>query len=270
MADIEILRYLAAKTGLGLNYLSKDEKISIILEQMRDLFPDVILKGGTALSRVYLAKMGVNRFSEDVDLDFISTKALDEKISTIREKIKEIKGFDVEGPRILHRTLRFDCYYLNEFEQRDRVRLEFYLTQTEAIKAEEVLVKSLFIETHPVIFKVYSLEDLMARKFISLYNRMEGKDIYDLCFCLDLEFDSVNLLKALNNMLDFYKVNQAPFLSDLLLRLREAKKNAYYIGNSTNHFIPRNLRPDWKVFIDTLMLKIERAFGANELAISKF
>jgi hypothetical protein len=26
MAEIEILRYLATKTGLGLNYLSKDEK----------------------------------------------------------------------------------------------------------------------------------------------------------------------------------------------------------------------------------------------------
>jgi len=171
MADIEILRYLATKTGLGLNYLSKDEKISIILEQQRDLFPEVVLKGGTVLSRVYLAKKGVSRFSEDIDLDFISDKGLNEKISTIKDRVKEIKGFDIEGPRILHRTLRFDCYYVNEFEQRDRVNLEFYLMQ------------------------------------------------------------------------------------------REARENAYYIGNSTNHFIPRNLRPDWKVFIDTLILKIERALG---------
>lgn len=123
MADIEILRYLATKTGLGLNYLSKDEKISIILEQQRDLFPEVVLKGGTALSRVYLAKKGVSRFSEDIDLDFISDKGLNEKISTIKDRVKD------------------------------------------------------------------------------------------------------------------------------------------YIGNSTNHFIPRNLRPDWKVFIDTLILKIEGVLG---------
>lgn len=261
MADIEILKYLATRTGLGLNYLSKDEKISIILEQLRDLFPEVVLKGGTALSRVYLAKMGVSRFSEDIDLDFISNKDLDEKITTIKDRVKEITGFDIEGPRTLHRTLRFDCYYMNEFEQRDRVKLEFYLTKTESLKVEDVLVKSPFIETHPVIFKVYSLEDLIARKFIALYNRMEGKDIYDLFYCLDLEFDRGNLLTALKIMLDFYKVNQASFLNELLLRLKEARKNAYYIGNSTNHFIPRNLRPDWKVFIDTLMLKIERALG---------
>ena len=86
MADIEILRYLATKTGLGLNYLSKDEKISIILEQQRDLFPEVVLKGGTALSRVYLAKKGVSRFSEDIDLDFISDKGLNEKIKRGEEK----------------------------------------------------------------------------------------------------------------------------------------------------------------------------------------
>ena len=86
MADPEILRYLSAKTGLGLKYLSKDERISIALEQLHNLFPDAILKGGTALSRVYLAKIGVSRFSEDIDLDFVSDATLDGKISVIKEK----------------------------------------------------------------------------------------------------------------------------------------------------------------------------------------
>jgi len=258
MADPEILRYLSTKTGLGLKYLSKDEKISIALEQLRDLFPEVILKGGTALNRVYLAKLGVSRFSEDIDLDFISNKNLNEKISAIKERAVGIKGFDIEGPRILHRTLRFDCYYMNEFDERDRIMIEFYLTKTKSLKIEDVLVKSPFIETHPVIFKVYSLEDLMARKFIALYNRTEGKDIYDAFYCLDLNFDTKDLLKALSLMLDFYKINQSMFPNELLSRLKNARKNAYYIGNSTNHFIPRNIRPDWRVFIDTLMLKTER------------
>ena len=261
MADPEILRYVAAKTGIGLKYLSKDEKISVILEQLRKIFPEVVLKGGTALNRAYLARLGVSRFSEDIDMDFISDESLDEKISAIRERVAEIKGFDIEGPRILHRTLRFDCYYMNEFGEKDRMRMEFYLTRTEFLKIEDVLVKSPFIETHPTIFRVYSLEDLMARKFIALYNRMEGKDIYDLFYCLDLDFDGENLLEALNLMQDFYRINQPDFLNDLLLRLRDARKNSYYIGNSANHFIPRNLRPDWNVFIDTLVLKIERAFG---------
>lgn len=72
MVDPNILRHISVKTGLGLKYLSKDEKVSIVLEQVRGLFPEVILKGGTALNRAYLARLGVSRFSEDIDLDFIS------------------------------------------------------------------------------------------------------------------------------------------------------------------------------------------------------
>lgn len=261
MVEIEILRYKASKTGLGLNYLSKDEKISIILEQIGDLFPEVVLKGGTAINRVYLAKRGVSRFSEDIDLNFISDENLNEKIDRIKDGIKELEGFDINGPRTVHRTLRFDCYYVNEFDQRDRVKLEFYLTQIRAIKEEAVLVKSLFIETHPVIFTVYSLEDLIAQKFIALYNRMEGKDIYDLFYCLDLEVDRENLCAALKNMFDFYNMDKTQFPRDLLRKLQEARKNAFYIENSTNHFIPRDLRPDWKIFIETLKLKIEQALG---------
>jgi len=265
MADLEILRHLSSKTGLGLKYLSKDERISIVLEQLRDLFPEVVLKGGTALNRIYLAKLGVSRFSEDVDLDFVSNKGLNEKISMIKERAAEIRGFEVVGPWILHRTLRFDCYYMNELDERDRIRLEFYLTGTRFLEVEEVLVKSPFIETHPSIFRVYSLEDLIARKFLAFYNRMEGKDIYDLFYCLDLDFDTDRLFRALNLMLRFYRLGWVDFLKNLLERLREAGENSYYIGNSTNHFIPRSLRPEWKVFIDTLILKIERVLGSKAL-----
>ncbi len=263
MADPEIIRYVSMRTGLGLKFLSKDAKLSIAMEQLRDLFPDVILKGGTALNRVYFLRSGVCRFSEDIDLDFVSDKSLDEKISVIKEKVEQIKGFDIQGPRILHRTLRFDCFYINDFGDKDRIRLEFYLTKTEHLKIEDVMVKSPFIETHPTIFSVYSLEDLMARKFVALYNRMEGKDIYDVFYCLDLDYDKKSLLKALDIMLDFYKIDKALFMNELLSRLKDAKRNSNFIGNSANHFIPKNLRPNWKIFIDTLVLKIEREFGED-------
>ena len=96
MVDPEILRYISVKTGLGLKYLSKDERVSIVLEQLRGLFPDGILKGGTALNRVYLARLGVSSFSEDIDLDFISDKGLDENISAIRERVVEIMDFGIQ------------------------------------------------------------------------------------------------------------------------------------------------------------------------------
>ncbi|MFW6194467.1 MAG: nucleotidyl transferase AbiEii/AbiGii toxin family protein [Halobacteriota archaeon] len=261
MADPEILRYLAAKTGLGLKYLSKDEKISILMEQISELIPEATLKGGTALNRIHLSTLGVSRFSEDIDLDLISDLNLDQKISFIKQRMEKISGFDVQGPRILHRTIRFDCYFINEFDDKDRVRVEFYLTRTPHLKSENFLVKSPFIESHPVIFKVYSLEDLMVRKIMALHNRTEGKDIYDVFYCLDLSYDKQSFIEGLDSMLDFYKcrMKRSEFLENLNLKLKDAERNAYYIGNSTNHFIPRSLRPNWSIFIRSLSTKIGNA-----------
>lgn len=256
MADPEILRYLAAKTGLGLKYLSKDEKISILLEQISELIPEATLKGGTALNRIHLSTLGVGRFSEDIDLDFNSDLNLDQKISLIKQKMEKINEFDVRGPRILYRTVRFDCYFINEFEDRDRVRVEFYLTRTPYLKLENSLVKSPFIESHPVIFKVYCLEDLMARKFMALHNRTEGKDIYDVFYCLDLGYDKQFFEEGLDSMLDFYGITRTEFMEGINLKLKNAERNAHYIGLA-NHFIPRNLRPNWSIFIKTLSSKIE-------------
>ena len=120
---------------------------------------------------------------------------LNERIKTVEAKVKRIKDFNVLGPRVLHRTLRFDCHYTNELGNQDRVRLELYLSQPPYIKSELSLVKSPFVNTYPTLFKVYSLEDLLARKLIALYSRMEGKDIYDVFYSLKLDFKEKNLRK---------------------------------------------------------------------------
>ena len=260
MADPELLRYLAAKSGLGLKYLSKDEKISILLGEIRTRFPDVVMKGGTAINRAYLAKSGVSRFSEDIDLDFISESPLQEKISSISDRMKIIPAFDIAGPHILHRTLRFDCQYLNEFGDKDRIMAEFYLTRTRAVKTLDALVASPFIETHPTIFTIYSLEDLLARKLIALYNRGEGKDMYDIFYILEEKIDCTAFDQALAFMGDHYRIKRDSFPKDLIDKMHILKKNATYIGNSTNHFIPRLRRPDWRTFIDSLIQNLDYFF----------
>jgi len=267
MVDATILRRIAAKTGLGVNYVSKDEKISILLEKLRDLIPDIVLKGGTAVNRVYLSKLGVSRFSEDIDIDFVANFSLDKKIKYLKDKIRGIEGFNIPNARLLHRTLRFDCYYINELGQKDRIMLEFYLTTTKWRKINEVLVKSPFIETHSVIFKVYSLEDLIARKLIALHNRLEGKDMYDLFYLLDFKVNREGLFEILHDLLAFFKINEKDFKKKLLLQLEKAIGQAIYIRDSTNHFIPRTLRPDWNIFLATLKSKIEKLLAKLILKI---
>jgi hypothetical protein len=76
--------YIGFSSALRIYDLIDYEPFTIfVLEQLRGLFPEVILKGGTALNRAYLARLGVSRFSEDIDLYFVSDSGLDEKISAI-------------------------------------------------------------------------------------------------------------------------------------------------------------------------------------------
>ncbi|GAB6136349.1 nucleotidyl transferase AbiEii/AbiGii toxin family protein [Thermococcus prieurii] len=258
--DERMLRYTAAKTGLGLNYVDKEEKISLLLSQLWEVFGEkAILKGGTALNRVYLAKIGAARFSEDIDIDYFNGN-VEVSAEEIINGMKKIKDFNVKGPRVLHRTFRFDCYYTNTLGNRDRVKVEFYLSRPPYIEAEVALVKSPFIDSHPTMFRVYSLEDLLAKKMVALYNRMEGKDIYDLFHALNMGFDIDKFLKALGLTLRFYHI-EGDFWNGLTGKLREAKKNARQIGNSTNHFIPKTLRPNWEELIESLRFRIEELFS---------
>jgi len=258
--DIEMLRYISAKTGLGLNYISKDEKVSYLLTQLWDIFGEkMILKGGTALNRVYLSKIDVSRFSEDIDLDYFGDEALNDKIENIKKKMESIRDFEVKGPRILHRTLRFDCYYVNELGNRDRVMVEIYLGMPLYLTCLTSLVKSPFVDTYPTIFSVYSLEDLLARKIVTLYNRTEGKDIYDIFHTLRCDFNRKSFKKTVAMSLKFYRIEEN-FYQGLIRRLNEAEKNAKYIENSTNHFIPGRLRPDWREMMITLKEELVSLF----------
>lgn len=262
MAELDLIKMRALKAGISINYISKDEKISNILEQLSKIFGDkIILKGGTAINRIYLQEINVARFSEDIDLDFISSKPLAEKIKTIRKNVMLIKDFNVDKGRLLHRTLRFDCAYTNEIKHKDKIRIEFYLSHPKQLavkKPEKVLIKSPFIDSASCLFNTYSLEDLISRKLITLYNRGEGKDVYDLFYSLEMKYDKKKIERSLAVLLKFFHINLniLEFLKDLLKKIERLKENSYYIGNSTNHYIPKELRPEWSIFIGTLEQKI--------------
>ncbi len=265
MIDLDLLRLYAVKTGLGLKYLAKEERISVLLKQLPNLFADdsIILKGGTAFNRGYLVETKKTRFSEDIDLDFVSSDSLDEKIKQITKTMRNIEEFTVSSPRLLHRTMRFDCRYTNQLNERDRVQVEFYLNQkTPARPPQKELLQSFYVPMQATMFMLYSLEDLIAQKLISLYRRSEGKDIYDLFYGLDLSFDHDLISKSLTHLFVHYHIagDQKMFFTSLLEKIDELEGNARYIGNETNLFLPKNLRPDWTVFIRGLKEKVRHHF----------
>lgn len=262
MVDVDFINLVAAKSGLGRKFISKDEKLSLLIGQLAAALESefAVLKGGTVLNRVYLPK--VARFSEDIDVDLISRLPVGERVKKVKKAMGLVKGFEVSKPRMLHRTARFDCHYTNEFGERDRVRVEFYLSFTRLVAAKkpaEAAISSIFLPSTPSVFKVYSLEDMLARKLVALYRRAEGKDMYDTFHMLGLEFDKKALRVAIRRMLGFLKLRLSVggFLEKVAEKAEAATGNWRYIMDSTNHYIPIDLRPNWDTFIRSLSLKIE-------------
>ncbi|MFH0863121.1 MAG: nucleotidyl transferase AbiEii/AbiGii toxin family protein [Candidatus Altiarchaeota archaeon] len=260
--DKDILRILSLKTGLGMNYLSKEEKISALLSELSGRLPEeYVLKGGTALNRIYLQKQGVGRFSEDIDLDLVSTQTLDKKIEETRKMMNGVNGFEIGTARLMHRTLRFDCSYQNELGVKDLIRMEFYLSHDKlacAKKPEKTLISSAYAPSKSAFFNTYSLEDLLAGKILALYSRTEGKDVYDVFYGLETDYDRNMLKNALKIQAEFYKIKESPneLLRKTAEKLGTIATKSKYVGNSTNHYIPQKMRPDWSIFIRTLKLKL--------------
>jgi hypothetical protein len=259
MLDIKVAKLISARTGLGTKFVSKDDKVSYLLHQM-SLWKgiDLALKGGTVLNRRYLGENA--RFSEDIDIDVFGRPPVKGKIALLKECAGGLEGFEVEGPRMMKLTARFDAYYVNEFGERDRVMLDACFADDSPICARPLTVEVIgsgLTGTHPSAVRSYSLEDLLAQKLLALEDRTEGKDVYDLFFGLDLGFDKGSLLKGLELRLRPRGETVEDFAQRLKARREDFSKGWVQIMNSTNHFIPMSKRPEWRSFIRTTFDKID-------------
>src|SRR3989338_9725326 len=117
--ELDELRRLAAKEELSLNYIAKDEMMSKALAKLQK-FENIILKGGTEINRVYLRN---KRFSEDIDLDLIFNGTVKQALTVTNEIIKEIDGFDIARPRIMKEIIRYDLFYTNPLDHKDKIML---------------------------------------------------------------------------------------------------------------------------------------------------
>jgi uncharacterized protein len=244
--ELKEIRRISFENGIGINYISKENKITELLTKLYLIFKDkIILKGGTALNRGYLNDKG--RFSEDIDLDFIN-KYLKQSIEFLKEKMNLIDNFTIEKARLMNKTLRFDCFYINELNNKDRIQVEFYLGHNKIIgNAETIAIKSPILHGQTNIINTYNIESLIARKIVALLNREEGKDLYDLFYSLKEKFNKEKVKKQVIELCKYYDIDYKLINRLLNEKFESIFKNIKYIGNSTNHFITKENSLGWKI-----------------------
>jgi len=234
--EIDELRRLSAKEELSLNYIAKDEKISEILLKLQDI-EKIILKGGTAINRVYLK---TKRFSEDIDFDIIVNGNLKQALAKTKEIVDTIKGFNIEMARIMNQTIRYDLTYTNLLQHKDKIRLEFRHLKKANTYSKKV-VNFGYVPYDSALLNVYELEELIIHKLNCIINRKEGKDFFDLYYLLDLPHKRIKFSK-----------------DKIIERLNLDDKEIKAISNVINHYIPKDKRPDWSLFLEELKEKIKR------------
>jgi uncharacterized protein len=253
--DLKQIRRYGFEQGLGLNYISKEEKITKILNQLFILFEEkVVLKGGTALNRVYLKDNA--RFSEDIDLDYFNENK-NNAIKEIEKKMKEFSDFEVAKSRLMNDTLRYDTYYINELNHKDKVQIEFYLNHEKIIgQTKKRIINSQLIESNSAIFNVYSMESLISRKIVAAFNREEGKDMYDLFYSLNLKFSKKETIKIIKELCDFNKIKFNELKVKLPVKIENMMKNYKMYQNTTNHYLSKKNNISWEFLLGSLKANI--------------
>ncbi|MFH1055850.1 MAG: nucleotidyl transferase AbiEii/AbiGii toxin family protein, partial [Candidatus Altiarchaeota archaeon] len=218
------------KNELSLNYVAKDERISEALTKLQG-FGNIILKGGTAINRVYLKN---KRFSEDIDFDLVFKGSAKKAVPTTERMVGKLSGFEVAKPRIMRDVIRYDLYYTNPLRHKDRIMLEFKVV-ADAAHYTKIVVNFGFVPNESALLNVYDIEELIRHKIDCIVNRTEGKDYFDLYHLISLPHRHIAWDKEA-----------------VIKRLSLSKKEVKSVANTINHYIPRKDRPQWNMLLKEL------------------
>ncbi len=255
--NMEVCRVLSSQYGLPLQFVVKEFHVLDVAQQITAaIAPEkkLVLKGGTALNKVYLKKN--QRFSEDLDFDY-DTESLGEVRDYCRKLASKIQGYDIGEFRRVKDTIQFYCTFDSPLGTGDHIRVDIAAKPVMPSKPVEMRpIASEFTQQSATGLQVYALEDLVARKLHALRTRTEGKDLFDAYHALPL---CESLYKALQCMLQSEGERETPreFLEKTAEKVK--KTDSKKLMMLTNPFIPAPYRPkDWKQLRDSLALTLEQ------------
>ena len=210
----QMLKALARERGVGLEILQKDYALSYLLagiEQTPGLGNQIVLKGGTALKKVYYSNY---RFSEDLDYsttrlgflpngDVLMQAAVERLVSLLNERGPFEVQLEALTLRLPHPGQQMAYTVRVRFpDQRQslcRLKVEITVDEPVILPAEERPVLHEFAEPLQVKVRVYTLAEIVAEKLRALLQSQTKltergwgasrvcRDYYDLWFVLGRE-----------------------------------------------------------------------------------
>lgn len=192
----QVILKVASETGIEPSIIEKDYYVTLFLNRIVQLQPNIIFKGGTSLSKCYKV---INRFSEDIDLN-IDTQS--KPTEGQRKKLKE---------NIVSIIDEFGFTLDNADNVRSRRNYNRYIIDYPTVFSSNFLKEHLIIET-AVYIKAYPCERLQATSIIYDYLKQNGYE--DLIQKYGLEPFELNVQTASRTLIDKLYALGDYYLSD--------------------------------------------------------
>ena len=200
------------------------EQDLVVSRAIVDLFsvPEVasslVFRGGTALYKIYLTPPA--RYSEDIDLVQVRAEPIGETLDQARTVLDPWLG---EPRRVFHQG-RVNLVYRFESEDAPPLKLKLKVEINTREHFTELGVKRVPFEvsnpwfTGAVDVSTYTIDELVCTKLRALYQRMKGRDLFDIWYALDQgRIDPATILTCFNRYMreEGRTVTQAQFEANL-------------------------------------------------------
>lgn len=233
--NIEI-KEMAREHGVPETTIERDYALNWILNALYQQTDSMALKGGTGLRKTYFKNY---RFSEDLDFTMlrkIGLSGLEELILKAIRSAKKDSGIEFKDdlqPLENINGYEIDIYFRMFRRGGNPLRIKFDITSAEKeriiLPLEKKQIFHPYSDNCSIFVLVYSLQEIMAEKLRSLFERTRARDLYDVWY-ISKNIDYTQALDIFPIKCEFKKL--APDINDIIQR-KEDFINAW--ENSLRH-----------------------------------
>lgn len=242
------------------------EQDLIICRALVSIYSDPFLKehlafrGGTALHKLYMAPQP--RYSEDIDLVQVNAEPIKETIDHLREVLSWL-GEPVVKQKKHNNTLVFRVQPTNvgagEIHLKVEINCKEHFSVFPMVRAPFSVENDWFSGQCEVL--TYELDELVGTKVRALYQRLKGRDLFDVYTALitgKLDLDRV--MTAYDRYLRFV-ASHAPTYKEFVLNMDEKMQNPEFLGDTSALLRPGltfNPQPAWNKVRDELVALLSK------------
>ena len=187
---------------IGIADLSFSELDMRLVNALNAIYSDkflarrLYLKGGTAINKLYLQKTA--RLSVDLDFNSIGRK---EDVIAERNKVRDKIMLLLREQGERYTMKKKDTYeqttiklgYTPAFgPSKQYMKIEISNIERFPVLGKAIKEYNVPDSKDRIIINTYTIEELIATKLRALYDRLKGRDIYDLYFLSSFDFDNLN------------------------------------------------------------------------------